>query len=529
MKRKINWAITLFITISLFLIPFGCSTSKVKEDFFENWKRKAEKSKGHSPRATKEKDRTLEKFQEDEKQKKKEKPAKELPTNKVTLKIKDADIQTIIRALARAADQNILMNANVKGQTSINIEQEPWNEAFKAILSTHGYEYKWKGDIIKIITPQDMKNVVKMEKVLQQRQEQAMEQKQVEELVTRMININYADATEIKKSLNKFLIKNQEGKTRGEIAVDKHNNSLIIKAIPNDMSKMLKMIQKMDRPTNQIHIKGHIVETNRETGRFLGMQWGGMWRSNQFQTGEQNSRVYVTPRGTDGSASGAPLQGRDDYTPSNGQAGISGQGFNVNFPVDAVGEGIGAAGAGLGLMVGKLGDNILEMQLSALKQANKVQILSSPSITTMDNQMAYTEAGSEIPYETTSEQGTNIQMEKATLRLEVTPHIIDKKYLKMKILIKNDEPDFANSVQGRPLIRKRQTETTCIVRNGETIVISGLTKEKVSESDKGVPLLKNIPGLGWLFKGDSSGTSMQEILVFITPEILKKPGKSVSS
>ncbi|MFW6415725.1 MAG: type IV pilus secretin PilQ, partial [Thermodesulfobacteriota bacterium] len=509
----------------------GCSTSKVKEDFFENWKRKAEESKGHSPRAIeKGEKRTIEKFEEQEKEEPKQEPEKELPTQEVTLKIRDADIKTIIRSLARAADQNILINKNVQGSASINIEQEPWDQAFKSILSTHGFDYEWKGNIIKVVTPKDLDNTLKMMQKKQQHQEQIMKQKQVVDLATRMININYADAEEVKDSLQQTLIKDEEGEEgekRGSIVVDEHNNALIIKAIPEDMDKMLSMIDNIDKPTNQINIKAHIVETNRGTGRLLGMQWGGMWRSNQFETGGQDSRVYVTPSGTDGSTSSDPIQG--GYNPTSGQVGLSGQGFNINFPAGAIGEGMGAAGAGIGLLVGKLNDNILDMQLSALQEANKAQILSSPSITTMDNQMAYTESGSEIPYETTSEQGTNIQMEKATLRLEVTPHIITEGYLKMDILVKKDEPNFSDAVEGRPLISKRQTETTCIVRNGETIVISGLTEEKVSESDQGVPLLKNIPGLGWMFKGDSSSTEMTETLVFITPDILKKPGQKSSS
>jgi type IV pilus assembly protein PilQ len=166
----------------------------------------------------------------------------------------------------------------------------------------------------------------------------------------------------------------------------------------------------------------------------------------------------------------------------------------------------------------------LEMQLSALQQDNKLNILSSPSITTLDNQKAYTSNGEKVPYVTQENSGgtiTNtVKFEEAVLKLEITPHVIDGKHLKMKILVQKDEVDPSRSVQGNPYIIKKQTETNLIVEDGETIVISGLSKQTTSGSDNGVPGLKDIPGLGWLFKSDAKKEAMQEVLIFITPRIL---------
>ena len=202
--------------------------------------------------------------------------------------------------------------------------------------------------------------------------------------------------------------------------------------------------------------------------------------------------------------------------------GISGQGFGVNFPVSS--EDMAAAGGvgALGLLFGKIGDKILEIQLTALQKEGKLNILSSPSITTIDNQTAIIESGREVPFQTVSAEG-NIQIEwkKAVLKLEVTPHVIDGKMLKMKIVTNKDELDFTRTVSGNPIIITKKAETNLILLDGQTTVIGGLTKEKNSDSESGIPGIKDIPVLGHFFKTTSKGTEMEEVLIFITPHILE--------
>ena len=180
--------------------------------------------------------------------------------------------------------------------------------------------------------------------------------------------------------------------------------------------------------------------------------------------------------------------------------------------------------ASLGLMIGSIGGNILDLQLSALQKDGKLNILSSPSITTMDNQMAFTENGEKVPFSTLDTSVTpptrTVKFEDAVLRLEITPHVIDGRNLSMKILVKKDEVDTSRTVEGNPFIIKKQTSTSLIVQDGETIVISGLTKQRGSNSDSGVPGLKDVPVLGWLFKGEEKTEKMEEVLIFITPKIL---------
>jgi type IV pilus assembly protein PilQ len=206
---------------------------------------------------------------------------------------------------------------------------------------------------------------------------------------------------------------------------------------------------------------------------------------------------------------------------------LTGQGFGVNFPAAATAIASAGGAGSLGLIFGTLGGNILEMQLNALQNDGKLNILSSPSITTLDNQTAYTENGERVPYVTQQVSGgivTNtVSFEDVVLRLEITPHVIDDKNLKMKVVVKKNEINPARNVLGNPGIFKKETSTNLIVRDGETIVISGLTKDTVQDSESGIPGMKDVPGLGWLFKSLGTSETKEEVLIFITPRILPVP------
>ncbi len=168
----------------------------------------------------------------------------------------------------------------------------------------------------------------------------------------------------------------------------------------------------------------------------------------------------------------------------------------------------------------------MEVQLQALQKDSKLNILSSPSLTTLDNQKAFTENGERVPYVTQQTSGGTITYTTVfvdvVMRLEITPHVIDGKNLKMTIFVQKDDVDLTRKDSlGDPYIIKKQTQTVLIVKDGETIVISGLTRKTITDSDTGWPGLKDIPVLGWLFKADSKDNKMEEVLIFITPHILQ--------
>ena len=500
----------VIVCVILIVLPLsGCVAKKtVKEDtFMEKWKTVAEKSRGYSPAA---KRRVVdltgkviipEHEAKEQEPKKKVKPEEPLPTDKITMKMHDIELSVLLRTLARAANQNIIINEKVKGRANINIRQAPWNQVFKAVLRTHGLTYGWEGEIIRIMTVEDMEHDLKIDAINEKRQAQKIEMKRVEPLLTRVIHIDYANAAQLKESLKEFLTKDKDGKLRGSVTLDKYNKALIIHAIKDDIERMIPLVEELDRPTPQILIEAHIVEATSNVARELGIEWGGLYKA----SGGGVEHFITSGSSATGVMEQSLAAGIDPTT-----------GMAVNFPI------IGT-GMTIGYVAENIGQHLLNIQLSALQAEGKLKILSSPSITTIDNNKAIIESGKEVPYQAESKDGNPIiKHKKVVLRLEVTPHVIEGKTLKMEIITNKDELDWANQVQGNPAIITKKAETIVILRDGQTTVIAGLNKENVYDGESGVPWLKDIPLFGWLFKGTKNEKVMEELLIFITPHILQE-------
>jgi type IV pilus assembly protein PilQ len=524
---RMGYSVLGFAVILLAAIALsGCSNNlNIKQDpFFEKWRVLSEKSEGNSP-TPRQREFDLDALVAKEEARLAEErvqatAGRQLPKAKVNLKMRQAEVKAVIRSLAKAANQNILVKNEIKGDITVDFHNIPWNEAFESILRTQGLDYIWDGNVIRVMTEADKEQDLK-------RKTQESDIRRVEPLLNVVVPVDYASTKDLRENLETFLTKEKDGKSfRGSVKVDSHTNSLVIQAIRDDLSKMIPIIKKLDKPTPQILIKAHIVEATKDAARRLGVQWGGAY---QNTWGKES--YWVTPGGTNtvGTLPMNPVAG--GYNPLGtggpggdiGSSGLSGQGFGLNFPGQALTNSTGFGA--LGLMYGTIGGNILELQLNAMQTDGKINILSSPSITTLDNQKAYTESGARVPYETTTTSGgtttTNVNWENAVLRLEITPHVIDDVHLKMSINLKKDEIDLTRQTKsGYPFILKKQTETNLIVRNEETIVISGLSKQSNTKSDSGLPWLKDVPVLGWLVKSENKGDAMEELLVFITPKIL---------
>ncbi len=506
MMPKVCGALLLLVVI---LSTASCAPKKpvAKDPFFDKWETLAAESKGYSPAAR------VREISLPEVKAPPEIPDRPLPKNKINLKMRGAEIKALVRSMARAIDHHILINNDIKGEITVDFKDVPWDQAFLAVIKSQGLSYVWEGDIIRVLTVEEMERDLRIAAASEKRLQHQIGVRLIEPLLTVMVNIDYAEAKSLKDNIQELITKDKDGKARGTVRVEEHSNSLIIQASREDILRIVPVIERIDKPAFQVLIKGNIVEATKDTARNLGVQWGGM-----YGTTVGGQSLFVTPGGTGGVAVPPGSAHPGTYTPSaGGPKGIAGQGFGVNLPAAMT-----AAGAGsLGVMFGTIGGNILEVQLNALQKDGKLNILSSPSITTLDNQKAFTENGERIPFVVTDKDGNRIvQFQDAVLRLEITPHVIDGKSLRMKIMVKKDEVDMSRKVEGNPLIIKKQTETTLIVNNGETIVISGLTKQKSFEETKGIPFLMKVPVLEWLFKGEGKTNSMEEVLIFITPTIL---------
>ena len=488
------------VVISFLLVGSCATPQKEKQDpFFDKWKTKAETSKGISPAALKplgEQAQIIKPKALPSVAKIEEKTQKPLPTRTISLKMTNIEVAVVLRALARAADQNIIVSQQVAGKININITQAPWNQVFLGILRTQGLSYAWEGQIIRIMTADDMEEDIK-------RQARKRELKRTEPPLTRIVPIKFSSADKLKDNLEKFLTVDKDGKPIGSILVDDHTNSLIIQAIRNDMQSIVSVVEQLDKPTPQVLIEAYIVEANKDVARELGIQWGGLVR-----TAKGTGVGFGT--GRDSGALGGTVD--TAVNPTSGTV--------VDLPANPIG---GFEPFTLGAIYQNVGDLLLTAQLSALQDKGKLNILSSPSITTLDNQTAYIESGEDIPFQTVEDGEVNVEFKKATLRLTVTPHVIDNKTLKMYINVHKDQADFSQTVLGNPTIITKNAETNVIQLDGQTIVIGGLGKETTTRSDTGVPYLEDIPGLGYLFKRKSSADQLEDLLIFITPHILEPP------
>ncbi len=454
-------------------------------------------------------------------------PPRPLPTLPVSMKMNDVDLPVLIRTLARAADLDILINDNITGRTRMLITNVPWDQAFTSILETYGLTYEWSGDVLRVISVEDLKRKQALMEAMQDYEKSkkkydltimqlARKKNRLEPLATKIVKIHYADLNSLQQNLTQYLENKEKenatdanadegsGKTetkepRAGIMVDEFSNSLIIHASRSDIKSIMPVIRRLDQPIKQVLIEAHIVEAESSTGKELGIQGGGLGTMSNNQGKSISIGGNMTEAGN---------------TLSEGYDAVDGN--VVNLPISSTGTGMS-----LGLMAQKAGEFVLYTQLLALEEEGKLNILSKPSITTLDHRKAVIKSGKEVPFQTVENDEVNISWKEAVIKLDVTPHIIDNRIIRLEIVTHKDELDFTNPVNGNPTIITKNAQTDVMLFDGQTTVIGGLNKEKVTAGEAGVPGLRKIKGLGWLFNSTEDTNEMEELLIFITPHILK--------
>ncbi len=435
-------------------------------------------------------------------------PQQGKPRKRISIDLKDADIVNVIRLIAEEADENIITSDDVSGKVTLKLRNVPWDQALDTILKSKGYGTVREHNIMRI-APLER---IQRERELQLARKKAEEQ--VEEPTIKMITVNYATASDLVARLKPIL------SGRGSIEVDTRTNTLIVDDIRHNVNRIVELTRRLDKQTPQVLIEARIVEATSSNLRDLGVQWGGV--------GQATARAG-NPTGLqfpgDVRASGAA----DD--PVNSPAFTVGTGspgqYAVNLPAP-IGPG---GGGGLGFIFGSAdGSQILNLRLSALEDAGKGRIISSPRITTLDNRTAKISQGIDIPITVVSAAGANTRFIPANLELEVTPHVTNDGSVLMKIKTEKSEPDFGRTgAQGDPTIVKKFAETEVLVRDGDTTVIGGIYTRTTSERYRKVPLFAEIPILGWFFKRKTTVDDRAELLVFITPRIVNREESVVQS
>jgi len=431
---------------------------------------------------------------------------------RISMDFKDADLTNVFRIIAEVSNLNIITADDVKGKVSVRLVNVPWDQALDIVLRSKSLGAVQEGNVLRIaplssLRKEEQDRFDAQKQVEQSRQEalnRAAEVRATQEAVFDTIPVSYSKASEllvkIKPLASKF----------GRLDSDDRTNVLIIRDLPQNIVEVKALVATLDTATPQVLIEARIVEVDTSFTRELGVQWGGSYRA-----GAGNTRFGLT--GVQDS-SGAPLPGgavtAATINPFTAVTPVPS--FAVNLPA-----GIGS-GAGGGIAFGILKDNLrLDLSLSALEAAGKGKIISSPKIVTTDNKEATIEQGTQIPYSTVSASGTNTQFIDATLSLKVTPHITPDGRVSMRLEAKNDSQGEVG-VTGQPAINKKKAITEVLIRDGETTVIGGIMQITRNENRAGLPWLSRIPVLGYLFRKDTNSTRNRELLIFITPKILKQ-------
>jgi len=434
---------------------------------------------------------------------------------RISMDFKDADLTNVFRIIAEVSNLNIITADDVKGKVSLRLVNVPWDQALDIVLRSKSLGATQEGNVLRIaplssLRKEEQDRFDAQKQVEQSRQEamnRAAEVKASQESVFDTIPVNYSKASEllakIKPLTSKF----------GKLDSDDRTNVLIIRDLPQHIAEVRALVATLDTATPQVLIEARIVEVDTSFTRELGVQWGGTFLGDAGRwkyglTGAQDS--------TGGSIPGQPLDSTQRMFSVSNPVNLPPANWAINLPA-AIGT-----GAGGGINFGILRDNLrLDFSLSALEASGKGKIISSPKIVTTDNKEATIEQGTQIPYSTVSASGTNTQFIDATLSLKVTPHITPDGRVSMKLEAKNDSQGETGA-DGKPAINKKKATTEVLIRDGETTVIGGILQVNRSESRAGLPWLSKIPVLGYLFRKDVNQTRNRELLIFITPKILKQ-------
>lgn len=402
---------------------------------------------------------------------------------KISIDFQDADLIHVFRLLSEISGYNIVVSPHVKGKFSMKLVDVPWDQALDIILRNYGLSKTVEGNIIRI-APTDV--FAREEEEIAKAKEAA---EKAGDLVTRVYPINYADVKKIKSAIEtaKILTK------RGFISVDERTSSVIIKDVETKHAEYEKLIRALDVPTPQVNIDARIVEVTTSFTKELGIQWGLLWKP--------------TPQ-TEISGTGL----------ATGSGFFSGTPLMINLPA-AVGSGSGGS-IGFGFISAK-DLRALDIQLSAMESSGKGKIISNPRIITMDNQKATIQQGKKIPYQTVSAEGTKTEFVDASLELTVTPHITPEGTIMLDVEAKKNEADFSQTVAGVPTIDTKEAKTRVLVKDGDTLVIGGIFKTNTTKSVATVPGLGDIPLLKWLFRKEQDIENTTELLIFITPRIVR--------
>ena len=430
---------------------------------------------------------------------------------RLTLNFQDIETRAVLQLLADASGQNIVVSDSVSGNVTLRLQNVPWDQALDIVLRTKGLDKRRQDNVI-IVAPQ-------AELAAREKADLAA-RKDVQELAplrSEYLQVNYAKAQDmaalIKTQTNSLL------STRGSVAVDDRTNTLLLQDTADRLADVRRLVATLDIPVRQVLIEARIVIVNNDFERSLGARFGLTNYQKYGSTGLVTTTG--TAAGTDlaiGSALTNVASTGSIYPVSVPTGSSATNRYNVNLPVTS------AAGT---IALGILGNNfIVDLELSAAQAETQANIISSPRVITANQKEATIEQGVEIPYQQSASSGaTTIQFKKAVLSLKVKPQITPDNRIILDLDVKDDAVGTVVVTSGGvnvPSIDTREITTQVLVNDGQTVVLGGILSTTQREDDTKVPYLGDIPVLGHLFKNTIHKDDKDELMIFITPKIVRE-------
>jgi len=407
--------------------------------------------------------------------------------NPVSLDFQGADLRAVLRTFSEISSLNIVIDPAVSGSVDVALKDVPWDQALDIILRANKLGYSVDGTIIRIAPL----SVLADEET--QRQKLADAQALSGELKPFTKTLSYAKAEDLQALLTKSVLSQ-----RGSVTVDPRTNTLIITDLPDRVSNASDLIATLDRAQPQVEIEARIVQVNKAFQRNLGVQWGFAGRADAA-LGNTTNLAFPNSGGIAGAQGGT----------------TGGLPTAVNLPVPGA---TSAVGLQLGSVNGALN---LDIALSALETSGNGRVLSTPRVSTQNNVEAEIKQGTQIPIQTVANNTVTVQFKDAALILKVTPQITASNTVIMKISLENGQADFTKAVNGIPPINTQSANTSVQVSDGQTTVIGGIYLSTEQYQTDRTPGLGRIPLLNWLFKRENALDNSSELLIFITPRIIK--------
>ena len=412
----------------------------------------------------------------------------------ISMKFKDADLRDVILYLGHFAGLNVVFDPEVQGAVTCDLQDVPWDQTLDIILKLNKMGKTIDGNVLRIAPMTVLTREDEEQRKLEESKELAGP------IQVRVFDLSYARAGDVEGLLRTKISQ------RGEIIVDERTNTLIISDVVDRIDTLEKLISVFDTPTPQVAIEARIVEASSTFVRNLGIQWGFRGIMDPLH-GNQTSLKFPSDITADGALIPQGISTKGIGGPLGGYA--------INLPAPAFNTAIG-------LSFGSVMDTFrLDMAISALETSGQGQIISSPTVTTQNNQQAEIIQGRQIPVQTVANFTTTTRFVNAALELRATPQITAEGTIIMDIEIRNNAADFGNLVNGIPPITTQSATTTVMVIDGGTTVIGGIYRTEDSITREKVPFLHKIPILGGLFKNFARTRQKRELIIFITPRIIK--------